>query len=97
MNTALRLAPLLLTLGALSARAESPIASPAEPKVERTVLEDDGARIEELRVRGQVQKVVVRPKRPGYRPYEILPPQGGRDPSQPAQASGQRVWNVLSF
>ncbi|NJN00585.1 MAG: hypothetical protein HC793_02920, partial [Aquincola sp.] len=32
-----------------------------EPNVQRQVVEDDGARIEELRVRGQVQRIVVKP------------------------------------
>jgi len=70
----------------------------AEPRVERTVIEDDGARIEELRVRGQLQQVVVTPKG-GAKRYEILTDDGGRpvhDGAGPAR-SGQRVWRVLSF
>jgi hypothetical protein len=71
-----------------------------EPKVQRTVVEDEGARIEELRVRGQVQRVVVKPKNAAE--YEIVAPPGGRDPSQnranqPPGAGGQRVWNLLKF
>ncbi len=71
-----------------------------EPNVQRTVVQDDGARIEELRVRGQVQRIVVKPKNAAE--YEVVPPTGGRDPSQnranqQAGAGGQRVWNLLRF
>ena len=68
--------------------------------MQRTVVQDDGARIEELRVRGQVQRIVVKPKNAAE--YEVVAPVGGRDPSQnranqQAGAGGQRVWNLLRF
>jgi len=71
-----------------------------EPKVERIVLQDDNARIEELRVRGQTQKVTVKPKNAAE--YEIVAAPTGRDPSQNRAnsqpgAGGQRVWNILKF
>jgi hypothetical protein len=71
-----------------------------EPAVQQVVTEDDGVRIEELRVRGQTQRIVVKPKHAVE--YEIVPPTGGRDPSQnrgnqQAGAAGQRVWNLLRF
>jgi hypothetical protein len=71
-----------------------------EPRVERIVIEDEGARIEELRVRGQVQRIVVKPKNAAE--YEIVAPSGGRDPSQNRAnqqpgAGGQRVWNLFKF
>jgi hypothetical protein len=71
-----------------------------EPKVERIVVEDEKVRIEELRVRGQTQRVVVKPKNAAE--YEIVAPAQGRDPSQNRAngnpgAGGQRVWNVLKF
>lgn len=68
-----------------------------EPAVERKVSEDDGVRIEELRVRGQTQRIVVRSKVGNVRAYEIVPPAPGRDPSQDKSTSGQRVWHILSF
>lgn len=72
-----------------------------EPRVQTTVLEDDNVRIEELRVRGQTQRIVVRPKGAAGRSYEIVPLHAGRDPSLlragSQGAAGQRVWNVLSF
>ena len=44
----------------------------AEPDVKRTVIEDDGARIEELRVRGETQRIVVTPKVGLHKSYEIM-------------------------
>src|SRR5687767_8115816 len=70
-----------------------------EPHVQRTVVEDDAVRIEELRVRGQNQRIVVRLKKGPAGSYEVLPADNGRDPSQAASkgAAGQRVWHVMSF
>jgi hypothetical protein len=71
-----------------------------EPNVRRTVIDDGRARIEELRVRGQLQKVTVAPKGnvPGY---EILLGDGahpiGDDPGTSRGSAGKRVWNVLRF
>ena len=71
-----------------------------EPAVQRTVIDDRTARIEELRVRGQLQKVTVAPKGrvPGY---EILLGDGahmiGDDPGTSRGSAGKRVWNVLKF
>ena len=78
--------------GLTAARAETP-----EPAVQRTVLEDRDTRIEELRVRGQVQRVVVQSKLPGVKAYEIVVREPARDTSHERRASGQRVWQVLSF
>jgi len=64
------------------------------------IIEDDRVRIEETRVRGQLQRVVVSPKGPAgsaLRPYEINVGAGGRDPSQDKSSAGQRVWSVLRF
>lgn len=71
-----------------------------EPKVARTVIEDGRARIEELRVRGQLQKVTVDPKG-GAPSYEIITGDGSRDLGEGANtsrgATGKRVWNVFKF
>jgi hypothetical protein len=73
--------------------------SPKEPNVQRTVVEDDNVRIEELRVRGLNTSLVVKPKNAAE--YEIVPMPGGRDPSigrgGSQGAAGQRVWNVFKF
>jgi hypothetical protein len=70
-----------------------------EPRVQRTVIEDDSVRIEELRVRGLNTSLVVKPKHAAA--YEVVPTPGGRDPSfgrgGSQGAAGQRVWNVLKF
>lgn len=70
-----------------------------EPKVQRTVIEDDSVRIEELRVRGLSTSLVVKPRHAAA--YEVVPAPGGRDPSQgrggSQGAAGQRVWNVFKF
>jgi len=71
-----------------------------EPNVKRTVIDDGRARIEELRVRGQLQKVTVAPKG-GAPGYEILLGDGahpiGDDPGTSRSSAGKRVWNVLKF
>jgi hypothetical protein len=72
-----------------------------EPNVKTIVIEDDGARIEELRVRGETQRIVVSPKRGSTAPYEIVTADGWRDLGDGANtsrgAAGKRVWNVLKF
>jgi hypothetical protein len=72
------------------------VAAP-EPEVKRQVLEDDGVQIEELRVRGANQRLVVRPKTGGGVEYEIVPEAPGRDASQSKGSAGQRVWRLFSF
>ncbi|MEY4751352.1 MAG: hypothetical protein RIQ60_3566 [Pseudomonadota bacterium] len=74
-----------------------------EPGVRSTVIEDGGARIEELSVRGAVRSIHVAPKGVGAA-YEVLPsvgPGGPRDsapgPSTPRSSAGQRVWPLFSF
>jgi len=71
-----------------------------EPNVKRTVIDDGRARIEELRVRGQLQKVTVAPKG-GAPGYEILLGDGTHtmadDPGTSRGSAGKRVWNVLKF
>lgn len=93
----------LVTVPALAVEAASPAsaATPAgEPNVRRTVVEDGRARIEEVRIRGRLQKVTVAPK--GVAPgYEILTGDGSRDLADGTDSSrgatGKRVWNVLRF
>jgi hypothetical protein len=74
---------------------EAAAPSRAEPRVQRTVVEDDGVRIEELKVRGQTQRIVVQSKQgPGGR-YEVLPETGREGAGK--EGAGRRVWNVLAF
>ncbi len=74
----------------------APNSGPDEPVVQRSVIEDEGSRIEELRVRGQVQRIRVTPKVGGAVGYEIMPGDGsGSEASR--SISGKRAWNVLQF
>lgn len=79
--------------------AKEPAAKDGEPKVQYTVIEDDATRIEELKVRGQTQRITVSPK--GLKSYEILPANQGRDMSDSAGsqrgAAGKRVWRIITF
>lgn len=109
MSPSFRLAAALAALGAalpLAAQtAASPPAAPTspsatpEPNVQRVTIQDDAVRIEELRVRGQTQRIVVQPK--GVAAYEVIPSSAARDPSAGPHSgrggAGQRVWSVLDF
>lgn len=68
-----------------------------EPKVVRTVNEDESVRIEELRVRGQTQRIVVRSKLPGAPAYQIGTSTDGRDVAQDRRSEGRSLWQVLAF
>ncbi len=90
--------------------APSPAPAPAEPvkfrdvpevKVEQLVNEDDKVRIEETRVRGLTQKVVVKNKDSKAPEYEILLGDTGRDiPTRQGADrgnAGARVWRLFNF
>lgn len=72
-----------------------------EPRVQQTVIEDEGSRIEEMRVRGNTTRISVQPKVGTSRGYEIITEDGSRDVSDGLTgsrgAAGKRVWRVLSF
>ncbi len=102
------IAPLIALPCAVSAQspvsvapaADSAASAPArrEPAVQRTVVEDDGVRIEELRVRGQNRRITVQSKVLGAAPYEIVTPDGARDMSQArGGAAGHSVWHLFGF
>lgn len=99
MTAAICRPPVLLTMAlalfsGLSGCARLPVAPDAV--VQRLVAEDDQVRIEELRLRGQTQRLTVQPKN-GARAYDIIAAPGGQDPSQTKGTTGQRVWPLLSF
>jgi hypothetical protein len=88
--------------GAAFAQAvATPAPATAEPRVQHIVHEDEGSRIEELRVRGATQRISVQPKVGTAKGYEILVGDGSRDLGEGVNtsrgAAGKRVWNVLSF
>ena len=87
---------------AQDAAGKEPPPGPPEPAVRRSVIEDEGSRIEELKVRGQVKSITVTPKVGTKIPYEIVPLDASRDvtpigPGNTRGIAGQRVWHVLSF
>ncbi|WP_435870067.1 hypothetical protein [Eleftheria terrae] len=97
----------LASMAALFAAAAAAAPAPAQPAaaaavpeeaVQRIHIEDDGARIDELRVRGQNRRITVQPKKGGAA-YEVLPADGGRDMTNENQrgAAGKRVWQLWSF
>lgn len=91
----------LLLLAALATGALAD--PPPEPKVERTVSEDDQVRIEELRVRGETKQVTVKNKLSRAPDYEIVVVDAGRESAGgtgtglPKSGAGTRVWKVLKF
>jgi hypothetical protein len=70
-------------------------------KIEHIVTEDDANRIDELRVGGQAERIVVQPKNSPMPAYEIDPRNLAR--SRPdaregfSNGQGKRVWNVMNF
>lgn len=73
-----------------------------ERRIERLRVEDEGSRIDELRVGGETQSITVQPKGSALPQYEMTMP------SRPAQnrsvvreggesTGSQRVWNFLQF
>ena len=105
-NAPMRARFLLLALLPFTVFAQSPIERDGKldprrnQKIERIHVEDAGNTIEEVRVGGQTQSVVVQPK--GNVPaYELQPndmarsrPSDGRDGFAERK---QRVWNVFGF
>ncbi|WP_232540049.1 DUF2782 domain-containing protein [Azohydromonas aeria] len=105
MNALLRPAVALAALSAVLPLAAQTDPAPTqrqpvpEPKVQQIVIQDEGNRIEELRVRGQTQRIHVQPRNGAA--YEVIPDSGatdiGSDPSSRRGAAGRRVWNVFNF
>ena len=66
---------------------------------ERIRVEDEGSRIDELRVGGQTQSITVQPKVGNLPEYEVQPSDGVRNrPRNGAETdTGTRVWNLKKF
>ena len=105
-----RFGPGLLLLGLAGpacAQTAAPVAaapagaasSPARDRLTPTltVIEDDGVRIEEKRLRGEAQRITVQSKVGAARPYEIIVSTDGRDPSKDRGAVGQSAWSLFDF
>src|SRR4051794_29573557 len=89
-------APASAPVAAAASAAPAEPTERGEPNVKYTVIEDGGSRIEELRVRGQTQHVVVTPKVGLTKPYEIVISPTGHDPFDGTggarTSAGKRVW-----
>lgn len=70
-------------------------------RVERIVVEDEGSRVDELRVGGQTKSITVQPKGGSMPEYEVQPTDGVR--ARPGSRNGAetvtapRVWNLGRF
>lgn len=70
-------------------------------RTERIRVEDEGSRVDELRVGGQTQSIAVQPKAGNMPGYEVQSPDGAR--SRAGSRNGAetttapRVWNVMKF
>jgi hypothetical protein len=82
---------------AAAASAPAPQAKPQADRPHITVIEDDGARIEEHRVRGTVTRVVVQSKVGGAPAYEIQVAPPGRESMSDRGSNGKRTWSLLRF
>ena len=73
--------------------------SRADQRIEHIRVEDEGSRIDELRVGGQTQSITVQPKVGNMPEYEVQPSDGVRNrPRNGAETdTGSRVWNLKKF
>lgn len=72
-----------------------------DQRIERIGIEDAGTRIDELRVGGQTQSIVVSPKG-GMPAYDVLPGGTNRNLTRGERGNGTtsggtRVWKLLDF
>ena len=93
----------LVATGAIAQLAiqTPPTSGRPEQTIQRIRTEDAGSRIDEVRVGGETQSIVVQPKTGAVLPaYEVRPsdPSRGTAPSTSnSDTTGARVWNVLKF
>ncbi|HNZ90569.1 MAG TPA: hypothetical protein PKM82_05090 [Acidovorax sp.] len=79
----------------------APLDGPKNQRTERIRVEDEGSRVNELRVGGQTQSITVQPKTGDMPEYEVQSPDGAR--SRAGSRNGAetntapRVWNVIKF
>ncbi len=70
-------------------------------RVERIVVEDEGSRVNELRIGGQTRSITVQPKTGSMPEYEVQPSDGARSSPGGRNGSetitGPRVWNLGKF
>ena len=74
--------------------------TPGRPdqRIERIRHEDEGSRIDELRVGGETRQITVQPKG-GMPAYEVNPDNASQQPGKTGNegAAGRRGWKILGF
>ena len=82
-------------------KAEQRAAGRANQRIEHIKVEDEGSRIEELRVGGQTTRITVQPKSGNAPEYEIKPPDATRGQAGTGNDSqvntAPPVWNIKKF
>lgn len=108
-NRAMRaVTPLLLlalATGSVLAQPASttPVAEPSprspEQRTQRIRVEDQGSRVDELRVGGETKRITVQPKTGDMPAYEVQTSDGERNRSRNGAETntGSRVWSVMKF
>ncbi len=67
-------------------------------RVERIRVEDEGSRVDEVRIGGQTQSITVTPKVGDMPAYEVQPSDGARNRNRnSSDTTGPRVWNIRKF
>ena len=68
-------------------------------RIERIRIEDEGSRVDELRVGGETKQITVQPKVGNLPAYEVQPANAGRDGHIQGQdgTNGRRTWKALQF
>jgi len=67
-------------------------------RVERIRIEDEGSRVDELRIGGQTRSITVTPKVTEMPAYEVQPTEGERARNRSgSEITGPRVWNIRKF
>ena len=92
----------LAVAGIAQTDTQTPVAkSRPEQTIQRIRIEDAGSRIDEIRVGGETQSIVVQPKTGTSLPaYEVKPTDTARGAAPSTSKNdtlGPRVWNVLKF
>ena len=82
---------------AAAAAAAAPRSAKAPDPAVTTVIEDDGVRIEETRVRGAVARLRVQSKVGEVPAYDIQVAPPGRESMSDRGLTGQRTWSLLRF
>jgi hypothetical protein len=82
---------------AAAAAAATPRSAKAPDPAVTTVIEDDGVRIEETRVRGAVARLRVQSKVGEVPAYDIQVAPPGRESMSDRGLTGQRTWSLLRF